>query len=338
MQELESKRRRRSGHDEVSGEFVFLRQPGVSSSSAGSPSTLPPWERASCTSTSSNNPIRRHDDNEDVEMDDAGSDTSPNNLAAEPREIQPNVRLSIRPRHFKPAKSKLSFSQAQLRVASSDSPSCGPAQQTDIHNMASSQALNAPIVAKSQKKPGKTALLPRPRRSEAGQAYGVPGPNSIENKDLVAKMEAATLKALSSGYGASAAGSSHETGPASVPTLSKPTQKSRFTPNRNVVRWADRFPEKAAALARDKEERERAEMQVVAMPLFDEMDIDHEDDGEYVIETYKRVPIESLPNRELGAAEAEQFGVVVFDEEDEYAEESTDVEEYDEDDENGKFS
>jgi hypothetical protein len=160
-------------------------------------------------------------------------------------------------------------------------------------------------------------------------------PWDVSSERLTAEMQAYTLSEIGRTLAlqdeeAAAEASRLATLKAAKSAPSPQKYSSKFKPKKPALRYAERHP-------REKAVSEHEAMEVDDAQIGDEDDEDM-DDGEYIIDTYVRIPADALETND----QPKNFGLLVLDSQpdiDEFYQEETDSEEEDDDeeeDENGK--
>ncbi|PBP18773.1 hypothetical protein BUE80_DR010456 [Diplocarpon rosae] len=201
-----------------------------------------------------------------------------------------------------------------------------PVKRSDSQDFTPPQ--NEPPYA--QKKPGLkartfTAFVPLPHVTNPAPLRNniIPSetiiPRDVTSERLAAEMQAYTLHEIGKTFAKSEASC-----PKPIPARF-PKSLSKFKPKRPAQRYAERHPQ------------EKVDTGIEIDEEYDQEDMD--DDSEYIIETYVRIPAEELKTEESGKS----FGLLVIDSQpdiDEFyqeAEDSDEEEDYGDEDENGKL-
>jgi hypothetical protein len=210
-------------------------------------------------------------------------------------------------------------------------PTSSHGSKTNLRHASQSKPAPEAEQARPQKKPGLASRIPSNRAKDAPALLttapparevrlpsGETKPWDEASDELAAELQAYTLQEI--GHKNRASGVADEITPQSSPQ--RKAIKSRFVPKKPALRYRDRHPEE------QHDEMDKGE----PMVFDDEM----EDDGEYIIDTYIR-----MPAHEVGVDTAKNFGLLVLDSQpdiDEFYREDSDHEEEendDEEDENG---
>lgn len=330
MHETNSKRQRRAT------EFVFSRQPQqaefLAPQSSQSTNELP---KANSSPSLTSRPSQAA-----TQLDHKGREHTSSNDSNDPEALLKARRFHIsrNPTHAAP-KSAVVGGRVEKRNTvfvermppnsrPNSRPTSSHGSKTKLRVAPQSEPAPASEQARPQKKPGLAsrtplnrlidapALLPPAR--EVRLSSGEVKPWDEASEKLAAELQAYTLQEI--GHKNRASRIADEMTPQSSPQ--RKAIKSRFTPKVPTLRYRDRHPEEQhVEMDQDK-----------PMVYDDEM----EDDSEYVIDTYIRIPA-----HEIGVDTAKNFGLLVLDSQpdiDEFYREDSDHEEDendDEEDENG---
>lgn len=340
--------------------YVFRRLQAPSSGSARPPSQIDSHSPALAAvqeagSTTSKDYNRKKDVGDDTEQNHDGQEADESAPSSKVRSHQRQYRLTrVKEPTYGPSSDggirkiprstlfvERKLQQSLSRQASSQSLSATSKDlQVNARTEVTDNISTSPVkhVYARQKKPGRTSCV-KPAQNTSDLAGDVPSMATIENVKLVAELEAFSLQDLERGT----ANYQKSTPTDSLPTSTQSPKRGtpqRFKPKAPVLRWAERNPEAAAAIEREKAEEDAnarlkglLKKQKAAEAIEDHQ---QEADGDYVIDTYTRVPIESV------ATESGQFGVLVLDDEDDMEmfygedEQSDEDEGLGDEDENGK--
>lgn len=182
------------------------------------------------------------------------------------------------------------------------------------------------LAARSSTPPVKATAPPRPNVAPLRNVRlpsGAVIPWDVSSERLAAEMQAYTLEEIGRTLASQEPPPKPEPKPISSPASKHST--SRFKPKKPAMRYADRHPKEKAA--------EDTAMEIDE-PFIEDEDMD---DGEYIIDTYVRIPAEALETEE----HHKNFGLLVLDSQpdiDEFyreEEDSDEEEEDEEEDENG---
>ncbi|KAG4421877.1 hypothetical protein IFR04_004989 [Cadophora malorum] len=295
-----------------------LRQAGSASISQNATQTVPPTNATPFSSLNSQ-PRRFHISRSAIASGNTNADPS----GSRKRKVEPTVFVErrIRPK------------SADGTPGGSTTPEESGGQNVKIPEATGipKEDIQTPEVRK-QKKPGKSSRITTPVRSvtppksSPAPLRNVLLPNGsmipwdVTSDQLAAEMQAYTLQEIGKSIAASEA-------PKPSPVYSRIKSPSKFKPKKPALRYLERHPEHKIEASMQVDEEEY---------IVEDMD----DDSEYIIETYVRVPAEAVEGAE---AAHKNIGLLVLDSqpdidefyrEDEESEEEEDDEDEDENAEN----
>lgn len=178
-----------------------------------------------------------------------------------------------------------------------------------------------PEPARPQKKPGLAARVPAKKNSQSSLApaaapstparnvslpSGLVMPWDVTSEQLAKEMQAYTLQEI----GRSIAASEAPTHPPPPPSRATPRKStpSRFKPRKPALRYQERHPDEVVPTTHSG-----MDMDTDVSEAEEEEDEEEEEEGEYVIDTYIRIPTTSLPPSITANDPESSFGLLVLD-------------------------
>lgn len=243
------------------------------------------------------------------------------NVAGQKRKVEPTVFVE---RRIRPRSSDGQTTQAEEADRTFGD---GPGPEFPAPPPEEKPRKKPGLAARSSTPPVKTTSLPKPNVAPLRNVRlpsGAVMPWDVSSERLAAEMQAYTLAEIGRTLAEQEA-EKPQPKPAVAHIPKHPT--SKFKPKKPAMRYAERHPKEKVAHDTAME---------VDEPYIEDEDMD---DGEYIIDTYVRIPAEALETEE----HQKNFGLLVLDSQpdiDEFyrEEEDTDEEEEDEEeDENGIF-